>query len=202
MTATTTEPLESDRAKRKRLRRELDEARRALRINPTDPQVREAHADAIGAWVTANPTRITRERREFAATLDQRTGLGGWVPLTFPERLVLNPLLHEVIFAVTKWTGMRDRLRCPKCTAVGTFKPHGALWKRVKSGDITLRRWGCKTCGYWLAKGTVDGVRYDGRTWAFPAAEDGVWRFPDPQIPRTPTPFERLHEWKVWPWTG
>ena len=39
----------------------------------------------------------------------------------------------------------RNRLRCPECSAVGTFKPHGG-W-RDKADRRKDRRWMCKWCG-------------------------------------------------------
>jgi hypothetical protein len=40
--------------------------------------------------------------------------------------------------------GLRDRKRCPACTAVGTYKPHGGWLEGVKG---PRRRWLCKWCG-------------------------------------------------------
>jgi len=44
--------------------------------------------------------------------------------------------------------GMRDRLRCPDCDKVGTWKPHGS---RIFDSTDTrqVRRWLCKWCGYY-----------------------------------------------------
>jgi len=41
--------------------------------------------------------------------------------------------------------GMRDRLRCPDCWAIGTWKPHGG-WFDVED-TRKVRRWMCKWCG-------------------------------------------------------
>jgi len=55
---------------------------------------------------------------------------------------------HE-LFSLLIFVGMRDRLRCPKCKAVGTWKPHGAWFLNSKESG---RRWLCKWCGYYLGR--------------------------------------------------
>src|SRR5262245_44707835 len=76
--------------------------------------------------------------------------------------------------------GLRDRLRCPKCKAVGTWKPHGGWceltanwWVDYKSRLLpgvpysTDRRWVCKWCGY---------VRsHVGEQQAYPNKAKRVW---------------------------
>jgi allantoicase len=56
--------------------------------------------------------------------------------------------LKHCFFDFIRLIGMRDRLRCPKCAAVGTWKPHGG-WL---DGDDKrkVRRWMCKWCGYYV----------------------------------------------------
>lgn len=102
---------------------------------------------------------------------------------------------------------LRDRLRCPKCKAVGTWKPHGGWcdnisgwWQdhaaRLRPGVIyaTSRRWVCKYCGY---------IRDDhGERQGYPNKVKGVW---DAQCANSsPTPYERVNGEgdKVWPWRG
>lgn len=48
------------------------------------------------------------------------------------------------LFDFLRIIGIRDRLRCPYCKAVGTWKPHGG-W--LDFGDKERRRWLCKWCG-------------------------------------------------------
>ena len=43
--------------------------------------------------------------------------------------------------------GMRDRLRCPECKAVGTWNPHGGWLDDSKASG---RRWVCKWCGHYV----------------------------------------------------
>lgn len=59
-------------------------------------------------------------------------------------------------------TRLRDRLRCPNCEAVGTYKLHapGPRW-----------RWLCKYCGYYRDK--------DGKRWCVPSPTFGCWIFAD-----------------------
>lgn len=44
----------------------------------------------------------------------------------------LNPVVH-FFFEALRFVGLRDRLRCPKCSAVGTWKPHGGILTFVES---------------------------------------------------------------------
>lgn len=81
--------------------------------------------------------RIERRRKAFPDSLGQPTmqpdGIDSrdvWHPLTWRERVILAPVLMDLLYLVTRYTGMRDRLRCPRCTAVGTWKMHGT-WGRT-----------------------------------------------------------------------
>lgn len=87
------------------------------------------------------------------------------------ERFLLNPVFHEVASAVTKWTGVRDRLRCPVCRAVGTFKMHGSLFDQWRWKDRKARRWICKWCGYYIGP--------EGARLAWPSAITGAWQIRD-----------------------
>lgn len=44
--------------------------------------------------------------------------------------------------------GMRDRLRCPFCESVGTWKAHGGWLDRAD--ERRVRRWLCKWCGVYV----------------------------------------------------
>lgn len=90
--------------------------------------------------------------------------------------------------------GVRDRLRCPSCKAVGTWKPHGG-WIDVYLGDNAgVRRWMCKWCG--LTRYKEFGV------WAFPSQKRGVWLLQgDEDLTMDDlTPKQRVHP--VCPWRG
>ena len=64
--------------------------------------------------------------------------------------------------------GLRDRLRCPKCKAVGTWKPHGGF---LDFGDIRkVRRWMCKWCGYYSGP--------EGELYCQPDIRKGYWDLP------------------------
>lgn len=111
------------------------------------------------------------------------------------------------IFDFLLLVGMRDRLRCPRCKAVGTWKPHGGWldllrdqwtkpWKDLLPGVryATDRRWLCKYCGHCLCwKGEVQG---------YPNRAKKVW---DEKCEHsTPTPKDAVEQLcgSAWPWRG
>lgn len=98
-----------------------------------------------------------------------------------------NRVLHEAAMLLGL-IGMRDRLRCPKCRAVGTWKPHGGWWE-----DGAQRRWLCKWCGYYYNPAHPKITKcVPGETSWQPAPRGQI-------LP--PTPAEAVGE-KVWPWLG
>lgn len=119
-----------------------------------------------------------------------------WHPLTMRERFRLLPGLHDLLFVLSYYTTIRDRLRCPNCRAVGTWKMHGSLIERWFHGDIPVRRWLCKWCGHYT------GPR--GRTVAYVDHHSNNWALPEPPAPRQATPLEAFSKimGKTWPWYG
>jgi hypothetical protein len=126
-------------------------------------------------------------------------------PLGFTGRFLLFPLVHAAVSTLTL-IGMRDRLRCPSCRAVGTWKPHGTILARLVHQDRPARRWMCKWCGLYVGP--------EGIIKAFPDLERGWWTLPnwsDPGAPEKPgsTPQDVVAEAlvqksgkPVWPWRG
>jgi hypothetical protein len=121
-------------------------------------------------------------------------------PCTFRERLLLSPPIHAVAYAL-RWVGLRGRLRCPLCKAVGTWKPHGTLTARWRDHDRPVRRWLCKWCGHYLGP--------EGALHCFPDPARGCWVLPHPFDPDSPvvpcaTPQDAVAErlGKTWPWRG
>lgn len=195
----------------RRLRREMNAARRAYRRDPKNPAVVEAFGAAQQAYAKANPSRLELRAKAFLDSLGQPTKAADgsdlrdvWHPLSRRERLLLAPVVMDLLFFVTFYTGWRDRMRCPRCTAVGTWKMHGTWWERWRYGDIHLRRWGCKWCGHWIASGKGEFAEFHGRTVAWPREKPAVWGYPDPTLGRNPTPAEAVHErmGRTWPWRG
>lgn len=93
---------------------------------------------------------------------------------------------HQMVDCL-RWLGLRDRLRCPYCAAVGTYKPHGGWLDRDDTRGV--RRWVCKWCGYYRdAEGEQIAVL--GR---------GVWEFKK-DWPQGTTP--RAMVGRVNPWAG
>jgi len=94
--------------------------------------------------------------------------------------------------------GLRDRLRCPECGAVGTWKPHGG-WLDGRESRFA-RRWMCKWCGLYVGR--------EGTLRVFPSKERGYWTLQSaagPDLPLYPTPREALQKSaiaNVRPWFG
>lgn len=108
----------------------------------------------------------------------------------------LHPVVHEAACAL-RFIGLRDRLRCPRCEAVGTWKPHGDWWSQRK-GDRAARRWLCKWCGLYIGP---EGVRQ-----GFISNEHKTWRIAD-DTPGRPhyTPRYEMRKTRIrraWPWRG
>ncbi len=54
-------------------------------------------------------------------------------------------VINHQLWDLSRLLGLRNRLKCPHCQAIGTRKPHGG-W--LDKGDIAgVRRWLCKWCG-------------------------------------------------------
>lgn len=104
----------------------------------------------------------------------------------------LNPVVHELASAL-RFIGLRDRLRCRECKAVGTYKPHGYWWAQ-RIGDRPVRRWLCKCCGLYYGP--------EGKLSCYPDRVANVWCTPVEDVERQTTPFEVLKAEKVWPWRG
>jgi len=110
---------------------------------------------------------------------------------------ILNTLGFEVVDHLARLTRLRDRMRCPKCEAVGTWKPHGG-WADRKDDLRHVRRWLCKWCGYYVG---TDGVKQCGigGEIEFQGESVRVWAF------EGPTPASVIAESSIpgaWPWRG
>ena len=83
--------------------------------------------------------------------------------------------------------GMRDRLRCPACGAVGTWKPHGGWldWEDERK----VRRWLCKWCGHYIDKNDERFATIGKTSWE-------IWADSDVEIPDTP--LRRCRGAKPW----
>jgi len=196
------------------LKRLIKTADASLKLNPADEDAKKARIAAVMGLKFAAVSGLPLRRRNFydelqaladGTTEDVRDA---WRPLTRGERLRLMPVVMDIWFLAAYYTGLRDRMRCPRCTSVGTWKMHGTWFERWRWGDVPLRRWGCKFCGHWIAKGWVSprGDVRSGRIQAFPLSQEGlrVWAYPDPNIEREPTPAEALFAdmGRTWPWNG
>lgn len=107
----------------------------------------------------------------------------------------LWPLVHEFC-SISRLIGLRDRLRCPKCRAVGTYKPHGGIVDRLAGDKRAVRRWMCKHCGLYYGP--------EGRLQVFPNIEKGYWDLPAnlTEETRGETPQFFLKWARLNPWNG
>ena len=95
--------------------------------------------------------------------------------------------LKHQFFDFSRLLGLRDRLRCPICRAVGTWKPHGG-WLDFED-ERPVRRWLCKWCGYYEDKQDWGQARIGKTSWVCCPKE---WRN------TTPTPRNKCKPWDPW----
>ena len=100
-------------------------------------------------------------------------------------------------YVILVLTGMRERMRCPACQAVGTYKLHPPC---VGSrGQPRPFRWLCKWCGFYK------GPEGKGRL-CYPSRSERVWAFFDDALldtsKETPQDVLRRELAWVWPWRG
>ncbi len=82
--------------------------------------------------------------------------------------------MKHTLYMLLRFIGMRDRLRCPDCGKVGTWKPHGGLLDLDMSSGIRggkrrhVKRWLCKWCGYYRGPEGVDRCIIRDGTWQLP----------------------------------
>lgn len=98
----------------------------------------------------------------------------------------------ELLFSLT---GIRDRLRCPCCAAVGTYKPHASCLDG--RGNRRPWRWLCKFCGYYRGP---EGTGF----LCYPSKSQKGWVFFTDNHPDEDkrTPRDILRDRDVWPWRG
>ena len=99
---------------------------------------------------------------------------------------MIKSLWLNVLDGVLRITGMRDRLRCPKCGAVGTWKMHGTYLDREDTRKEIRQM--CKWCGHYVGP---EGVKK-----AAPCSK-GYWALTGRC---NKTPMEKCIG--VWPWRG
>ena len=106
----------------------------------------------------------------------------------------MNALVHQLADCL-RFIGMRDRLRCPCCKAVGTWKPHGGWFD--KEDERKVRRWMCKWCGSYIGPEGRRRVEVGSNCWIL--IEETFRVQPDN------TPLVAVRDWfdrSVSPWAG
>lgn len=66
----------------------------------------------------------------------------------------------------TRLLGIRNHLRCPRCRAIGTWKPHGGWFER--HADYHVPRYLCKWCGLYFRSDLPDcfgEAHLGGKVW-------------------------------------
>lgn len=119
-----------------------------------------------------------------------------------PARLLMigkppNPIWHQVM-DFSRLVGLRDRLRCPYCDAVGTWKPHGG-WLDF-ADQRKVRRWLCKFCGAYRGPEGFRQALSGPEAWYLPevaSSEIGV----QGKLPSTMLYWEEQQKW-INPWYG
>ena len=98
-------------------------------------------------------------------------------------------IVRHQFWEFCQWIGVRQRLKCPRCGAIGTWKPYGGWLCWVDQRPI--RRWLCKFCGYYMG---LDGIMQ---------AETGekVWELTPKGVDEAETPRKWL-KGKANPWAG
>lgn len=106
----------------------------------------------------------------------------------------MNHFIHQLADCL-RFIGLRDRLRCPKCKAIGTYKPHGGWFD---FSDVRkVRRWMCKWCGHYKGPELCNLVT--------PSPSRGCWVLLSEE-PESITPEIAVKNnfWtrNTWPWRG
>ena len=102
----------------------------------------------------------------------------------------MNAVKHQ-FFDTLRFVGLRDRLRCPSCKAVGTWKPHGGWFDREDVRKV--RRWLCKWCGFYEGpERTNQAYVHPGGPWSLDSMHG--WT-PQGALKQSPIP-------DTWPWLG
>jgi hypothetical protein len=104
-------------------------------------------------------------------------------------------IVHELC-SISRVVGLRNRLRCPECGAVGTYKPHGGIVDRLAGDKRAVRRWMCKHCDLYYGP--------EGRLRVFPNVEMKYWDVPANATATNvgETPQALLKRAKLNPWSG
>ena len=104
------------------------------------------------------------------------------------------------LFDLLRIVGLRDRLRCPECKAVGTWKPHSGWLDREDVRKV--RRWLCKYCGHYESE--LEGVRQ-----CVPSVDHSKWIFEEEASltalsyeSRPPRNVIKRELGRIWPWRG
>lgn len=103
-------------------------------------------------------------------------------------------LKFHFFYDLLRVIGMRDRLRCPNCKAVGTWKPHGGVLDSSDTRKVV--RWLCKWCGLYIGP---EGVKLCGVGKLY-------WQLPEElELKKVSTPRDAVFEAfgrPVYPWKG
>ena len=82
---------------------------------------------------------------------------------------------RHALYDASRFVGLRNRLRCPCCKSVGTWKPHGGRFDlsngRFENGSA-VKRWLCKWCGLYVGPEGVREARLGAHAWSLDDDDD------------------------------
>ena len=103
--------------------------------------------------------------------------------------MMFNSIYHQLC-DFSRLVGLRDRMRCPYCESVGTWKAHGGWIDRILGDKRPVRRWLCKWCGMYKGPEGEVQARPGKKAWSLEEEE-------------SLTPMEIASQMKTcWPWIG
>lgn len=119
----------------------------------------------------------------------------------------IQKIAHDVLLRWPFRNTIRNRLKCPTCWRIGTYKPRGAVMRGrgALAGTIIRRRWLCKWCGLYVSDHPDEP-----KQTAFIDKTVGAWALMSENPPDVTTigddpltPARLMTEtWKIDPWGG
>jgi len=118
----------------------------------------------IACWIQHRREMLAQPGADVYVSLYESGHLDG--NFVRPSRLL--GLCHA-LYDASRFVGLRDRLRCPRCKSVGAWKPHGGQFDlsngRLDEDGRAVKRWLCKWCGLYVGPEGVCEARMGSPAW-------------------------------------